>query len=108
MLLAPLHPSTIFVRLRISNDNMNPPDYDVVVETSLNQREFMYIGKLSSDYKNLVRTAIEDNSITKVQLEPIRQVPMPDGRMVWTTMLSIHRTQSWHTKKLTEHNINNM
>jgi len=101
--LAPINPNTITVRLRISNDGLTPPDFDVVVEAAYNQRGFIYIGKLSTDYKNLVRTAIEDNSITKVQLDPIRQMQLPDGRGIWTTTLSVYRTQSWHTKKLTEH-----
>eukprot|EP01121_Diplochlamys_sp_Union-15-3_P005056 TRINITY_DN1530_c0_g1_i3.p1 TRINITY_DN1530_c0_g1~~TRINITY_DN1530_c0_g1_i3.p1 ORF type:complete len:280 (-),score=33.07 TRINITY_DN1530_c0_g1_i3:32-871(-) len=100
--LATVNANTVTIRLRISNEGQ-PPEYEVIVEASFGQRQtFMYIGKLSSDYKNLVRSAIEDNSITKVQLEPLKQVQAPDGRLLWNTTLSIHRTQSWHTKKLTE------
>jgi hypothetical protein len=70
-------------------------DFDIVVQAVYGNRAPTYIGKVSWYYKGIVRTAIEDNSITKVELLKIYE-----DESLWMTPPSVLDTSYAHPRLL--------
>jgi hypothetical protein len=68
-----------------------PDDFDIVVQAVYGTRPPVYIGKVSWYYKPIVRAAIEDNSITKVDLLQVYEV---DDELLTTSTTGSSSPQS--------------
>jgi len=91
----------VFVSLHITEaDGQNYEVTAAYQQTAFHQPT--YIGRLSPEYKELVKPAIHDKTMQKVGLNPLTRVTLDNGQSIWTAQLNIFRNQSWHTKKLVE------
>jgi len=62
----------------------------------------MCVGKISDSYKEVVRKSMEDQSLIKIELHPLQQIPSNTNIPIFLVQFVLHRNSSWRTKKLVE------
>jgi hypothetical protein len=61
----------------------------------------MCVGKISDAYKEIVRKSMEDQSLIKIELQPLQAINNSQFP-IWLVQFVLHRNSSWRTKKLVE------
>jgi hypothetical protein len=62
----------------------------------------MCVGKISDGYKEVVRKSMEDQTLVKIELQPLQQIQSNSPMPIWLVQFVLHRNSSWRTKKLIE------
>jgi hypothetical protein len=78
-------------------------DYNIFGHIVIPQiSSIMCVGKISDTYKEIVRKSMEDQSLIKIELQPLQQMGSNTPIPIWLVQFVLHRNSSWRTKKLIE------
>jgi len=92
--------SNIEVRVRyVTNGGI----FSIFAEATWENYKDVYIGKLSDFYKEYVKASIDDGTLAHIELTPIEEVISPElNQSVLMAQLTLYRSTSWRTKRLSE------
>eukprot|EP01128_Nolandella_sp_AFSM9_P009888 TRINITY_DN6582_c0_g1_i2.p1 TRINITY_DN6582_c0_g1~~TRINITY_DN6582_c0_g1_i2.p1 ORF type:complete len:181 (+),score=40.00 TRINITY_DN6582_c0_g1_i2:616-1158(+) len=88
--------------LRITPSLDGSGGYSVTALASFGVQSNLFLGSLSPMYKSYAKTAIEDTTITKVELAPLEEFVNDHGKKAWLSQLLLYRKKSWNAKPLVE------